>query len=278
MAVEVKIDRIDLLEAQERNGVTIRLVRRARVINLTNTDHTVLFSALAEAGIPAAGSTLTGVGASNLILTERNPRIVDKTTVDVDLVYEKFDNEGQSFDTPPLGFFTANVRVSVQQVTTNKDIDGLAVSVEHTWPSVTPPELQVHPAGELSVQGGEFQAFIPQRSFSVEGYKITNAPWVLANQMIGRLNNAPFSGQAIHEWMCVGATWRIADNDIAANRYFMSFEFQHNPDTWNPTVVFIDPETGKPPKDLVQGVGFKTIRRNPEINFETVLGTRIQGA
>ena len=87
---EARIDRIDMLEAQERHGVIIRLIRRARVIDLPDTDYTVLFTALAAAGIPAAGSSLTG--ASHLILAERNPRIVDRDTVDVDLVYEEFDN------------------------------------------------------------------------------------------------------------------------------------------------------------------------------------------
>jgi len=268
-----KIDRVDFVEAQEIHGVIVRLVRRARVIEIPDTSYTALFTALAAAGVPAADSTLAG--ASNLTLTERNPSIVegDPGTVDVDLIYTKFDNKGQSLDAPPLGLMTGSVRVSVQQLSRNTDIDGLAVSVEHTWPNDDPD----HP-GEIDVQGGEFQAQVPQRTFTVEGFKITNKPWIIANAIIGRVNSGTFSGEPKHEWMCVAANWRIADNDVASNRYFMSFEFQHNSDTWNPSVIFIDPRTGKPPVDLIQDVGFKNVRVNPEANFEAILGVRVQGA
>lgn len=96
MAVQVKIDRIITLEALEKFGVIHRLVRQARVINLEDTDYSVLFSALEEAGIPASGSALGG--EPNLILVERNPKLIDETTVDVDLVYEHILNEGQELD------------------------------------------------------------------------------------------------------------------------------------------------------------------------------------
>ena len=57
----------------------------------------------------------------------------------------------------------------------------------------------------------------------------------------------------------------------------MDYEFQYNPDTWDPTVRFIDSVTGKPPKDLVKDVGYKTVKKMPSCDFESVMQINIQG-
>ncbi len=57
----------------------------------------------------------------------------------------------------------------------------------------------------------------------------------------------------------------------------MTFEFQLNPDGWDPTVIFIDDRTGKPPPDLVPNVGYKTVTKMPACDFESVIGVDIQG-
>ena len=77
--------------------------------------------ALENAGLPAAGTALAG--AKNLVLVERNPRIIDQTKVEVTLVYEHFNNEGQSIDKPVHGIVFIKSRTALNQVTTNKYID-----------------------------------------------------------------------------------------------------------------------------------------------------------
>jgi len=270
MAGTARVERVDLLEARERHGTAVRVVLRSRVVGLTDTTYATLFTALAVSGIPSVGSLLAG--APHLTLAERNPKLVNKGTVDVDLVYEPFNDEGQNMDNPPNSVMTGVLRASVSQVTTNLDKDGEAVSLTHTWPSDDPD----HP-GRTDVQGGEFQVFVPQKTFVVQGIKTSSRPWVISNKIIGSVNNGFFAGERAHEWLCTSAGWEIVDAS-SPNRYHMTFEFQHNPDTWNPQVVFIDNRTGKPPVDLVEGDGFKTVRVHDEENFESIIGTRIQGA
>jgi len=269
MAASAKIQRTDLLEAQERHGAIVRLVMRSRVVDLTDTTYETLMTALDVSGIPAAGSTLTG--APNLILTERNPKLVNKGVVDVDLVYEHFMNEGQDLDTPLGGLSTGRISANVQQVTSNLDGDDVPITVEHTYPATDPDW-----PGETKTQGGEIQYYQPQRTIFLQGIKDTFRPWVIANSIIGKVNSTTWSGEGRHEWMCTNVTWTLYDRDTQ-NRYLMTFEFQHNPDSWNPTAVFIDERTGRPPVDLVEDEGYKYIRKHDAINFERVIGTRIQG-
>lgn len=273
MTISVKIQHTSLLEARERHGTAVRVVMRYRVIGLTDASYLALFSALDESDIPNVGSKLPG--APHLTLAERNPKLVDSDqgTVDVDLVYEPFDDEGQNIDDPPYGVLTGSVRASVQQLTTNLDKDGNTITTTHTWPSDDPDW-----PGRTDVQGGQVQAFIPQKTFAIQGIRKLQRPWIMANAIIGTINIGSFAGGNAHEWMCVGITWKIVDATPLANRYHMSFEFQHNPDTWNPSVVFIDPRSQLPPKDLVDGDGYKTVRVHKEASFETILGTRVQGA
>ncbi len=268
MAVIAKVDRVDLLEAQERDGVVIRLVTRARVTGLTDTGVAALTSALATPGIPQAEATLSGY--PQLVLRDRNPQVVeeDRTIVDIDLVYEHFDNEGQSFAAPFTSAVVGQIRASVQQSSTNIDIFNKLITVEHTY---TDDQRK----GKKETQGGTVQFLQAQRTISFTGIKVSVRPWLIANQLIGHLNELPWQGQAVHEWICTGVNWDIL---TVAGKHNMTFDFQHNPDTWNPTVIFIDDRDGKPPKDLVAGTGFKTIRKHPEVNFERIIGVRLQGS
>ena len=66
---------------------------------------------------------------------------------------------------------------------------------------------------------------------------------------------------------------------LCSNRYFFTFEFQRNPDTWDPTAVFIDDRTQRPPanlKDNSEETGFKTIQYLPGVDFNEVIGTLLQ--
>jgi hypothetical protein len=267
--VDVKIDRVDFLEAVERHGAVIRLVRVARVVGLTDTDYQTLQSALDEAGIPAAKAPLTGF--PDLVLTERNPKLVEKGVVDVTLVYERITDEGQDLTEPEAGFVSMEVNSYIQQVKTNLDEDGNTITVSHTYPND-----DANFPGDTKTQAGEINYFAAHRTMTVTGLKTTSRPWVMAAKMVGAVNSGSWAGGAAHEWMCTGLRWTI--HTIGPPVFYsISFEFQHNPDSWNPTVVFIDERTGKPPIGLVEDVGYKTIRKHREISFGSAMGVRLPG-
>jgi hypothetical protein len=264
------VDRIDTLSAQERNGVIVRLVRRARVTGLTNNDYRALFSALEAAGIPAVGSSPTG--APNLQLVDRNPTIVEgePSSVDVDLVYEHAAGKNQALGTPHYGTITYQVRAAVNQVESNTDVDGNPVTVSHTYPPEDPDF-----AGQTKVQGGQFQFFQPQTCLTVRGIFTTRYPWLMERYLIGGINETDWAGRGPGEWMCTGFSWTPLDGQ--SSKYEVEIEFQHNPGGWNPTVIFTDERTNRPPTGLVPGTGYKTVEKHRPVNFESVIGTRVQG-
>lgn len=271
MAATAHIVRTTQLQAREINGAVVRLVMQARVTGLSDTDQEVLTTALATSGVPAAGATLSGY--DNLILVERNPRLVDgdPTTVDIDLIYETYANDGQNLSSPPAGVAIGEARVNVSQVRTNLDQTGTAITVEHRYPGTDP-----NWPGQRKEQGGEIDVYVPQRTMRVQGRRTVPSPWLLAGAIVGKVNNAAWAGGEARSWMCTGMYWELFDR--GTNRYTVNFEFQHNPDTWDPTAVYIDEKTQKPPVNLVVGEGIKTIQWHGAVNFEGVIGARVQGA
>lgn len=267
------MDLVKTLEAKERHGAITYLVRQVRVVGLTDADYSVLFSALTAAGVPAPGSLLIGVAAANLVLTERNVNLVDedKSTVDVHLIYEHVLNEGQNLTTPLNSLICGEVLATLNEVDSNVDLFGYPIVVQHTYPGTD----EVFP-DQTKIQGGVVKFFQAQITQTFEGIRTTNNPWVLARTVAGSVNKVSWLGGAPAQWMCTKCSWRVHDFKDPI-RFHFSFEFQFNPDTWDPEVFFIDERTGKPPKDLIPGTGSKRVPKHPRQDFERIMGARVQG-
>jgi len=280
MAQTVTIDHITTLETQERNGALRRMVREAQVSGITATTWAALTEALDDENLPQYGDHLTediSDNAYDLVLVERNATVIDKTKVKIVLVYENFVDLEEDLTTPRGGYVTGEVRTNLSQKTSNLDINGNLVETQHTYPADDPD----YPS-ETKVQGGEFQYYEPQRTIFIRGIKTTRTPWLIANKINGRVNSVPFSGELARTWLCTACTWSLSwagrvSGGSRQNRYNMNFEFQFDPDTWDPTVTFIDDRTNKPPPDLVANVGYKNVTKMPEADFDALIGAPIQG-
>lgn len=282
MALKVKLDRVDLLEANERHGALRRLIRKAHISGLeTETDWQALTVALDEdTTLPQYNDHLTEDiedNAYDLVLVERNIKMVDRGQAEVELIYENWVDLEENLDSPRGGYATGQVKCNLQQKTSNLDINGDLVEVQHTYPEDDPNH-----ADETLVQGGEFQYYEPERTVYIRGIKQTRTPWIIANAIIGRVNTNIWGGELPRKWLCTGCSWRLAwagrmGVNGRENRYFVDFEFQFNQDTWDPTVTFIDDVTGKPPPDLVAGVGYKTVTKMPAVDYNSVIGVILQG-
>lgn len=270
MPASIREDSVKILKMTKRHGVVQTLVRQFIVEGLTDDDYEVLESALAVAGVPAHGTSLGGSFAANLILVTHDVSLLeeDPGTVEVTLTYEIGK---QSINAPAFGFLLGEVTASIQQTTTNKDIDGSQITVSHTYPA-----NDEHFPNQTKTQGGQIEYFEPQTSMRFSGIKLTRYPWLLARKLVGSINQRPWFGAGEHEWMCVSATWKPLNQQDNVS-YEMSFEFQHRLDTWDSTAVFIDENTGRPPENLIDGTGIKTIRKHAEVDFEDVIGARMQG-
>ena len=270
---DVYIDRLTTLALTEKYGVIERVERNAVIKGLSGSDWEVLMSALAAC--PAKNSYLNESKYPHLVLTERLPRMIDPTIAEVQLVYERKANPGQnmgslSYSGEPImkAPVAGSMACSIQQVTTNKDANGALIVLSHTYPG---DDLNF--PGETRQQTGEITIYQPNRVISVQGYREIDNPWVLLEKVVGKLNNGTWHGQPSRTWMCSEGRFEQCDLDT----YSMSFQFQHNPDGWDATTIFIDSVSGKPPVGLVDGVGIKTIRYQEMVNFEVQLGFHILG-
>ncbi len=287
MAVKVFIDKIETLEMREKWGVVENVVRRALVKGLSGTDFKVMYSALEAAGIPRKGQYLDDDKGVNLYVTDRNVRMIDKDCAEVTIIYNHFADKGQRLFVD-WGFVTnrnvsGKMEVSVVQKTTNMYREGgfgeqKLIDLEHTYPASDPDY-----GGKTIKQTGEMNVSIPQRTFSIQGCKEfrQSGPWDMAERLIGSVNSVEWLGQPKHTWMCTEVTWEYRDTqrsgETQVSLYFMTFTFQHSEDTWNPTVVFIDDRTNRPPENLIEGEGYKYIRYHKEMNFKKELGFKVIG-
>lgn len=282
------IDRTDTLQCVEKAGQVRLLKTKARVLGLENTDFQVLWDALGEVGIPSPPSApldeLGNVvaGGEMLRLVDREATLVDGDIrcVDVTLTYlhvldgfhqELFEVDPDVADDSAVIY--GKVRCSLQQVTTNRYIDpadGVEknILVSHTFPKDDP---QV--ANKSQEQGGTINTVIVTMTYNLGGYVNTDDPDAIAHLFAGKVNKNAWLDRGARTWICSEARWECVKN----GRYHMLFEFQHNPDGWDPWAVFIDARTGRPPKFLVDGVGKKQIQYLKETAFEEEFGAIMDG-
>lgn len=274
---DVKIDRIDTLEIKEKWGVIIGCRRQALVLGLTGVDWTVLYNVLDAAGLPQWGSYLDIDRGRHLALIDRDVRMVDKDKAEVELTYGQFNDRGQRlfYDSGVVAARTVagKMQTSVVQKRTNLYRPGGTgdeelITLEHTYP-VDDPDY----AEQTVTQTGEVDVYLPQRTFTVEGIKQTSAPWNIAERLVGAVNRGVWLGMPAHTWMCTEVTWEYMREGV----FLMAFTFQHDSDTWNPTAVFIDDRTNRPPEGLVEDEGYKYLRYHPEVNFVQELGFYVIG-
>lgn len=274
---QVKIDHIETLQMREKWGTIVSVRRMAIVVGLSGVDWSVMYDVLDQAGLPKYGDYLDSDRGSHLALTDRDVRMVDKDKAEVDLTYGHFNDRGQRLFYEHGTVIDRNIagrmQASVVQKRTNLYREGgvgaeQLITVQHTYPASDPDY-----GGQTLTQTGEVDVSLPQKTFMVEGIKETYQPWNISDALVSGVNDSIWLGKPAHTWMCTEATWEYRDQ----GKYFMTFTFQNDADTWNPTAVFIDDRTDRPPEGLVEGVGYKYIRYHKEVNFVRELGFFVIG-
>ncbi len=288
MAVTVNLDKISSLSAQEQFGLVTRLRRMALVKGLDANDFRILDKALAASGLPLPGSS--PVDHPNLVLVQRNPSLVsgDKASVEIELVYELGPSDGfdlDNTDRPFIGKMTTNI----SQVETNLDVLTNIIKTKYTYPSDDPATKY---AGKTRFQGGEIGVFRAEKTWTGRCIKAENNPGDLQFQMLLNVNeqlaniesnpSGLFLGEEERKWLCTAANYtpfeifKEGDPEFKP-RWMWDFEFQFNPDGWDPGVAFIHEETGVIPADLIEGEdeGFFNVVSYFSVDFEAILKTRI---
>jgi hypothetical protein len=192
--------------------------------------------------------------AADLFLRGRVVRPVDTNIFELLLTYKL--PEGGTLPDP--NNYELSGGASIQQIPTEIDRNGDQITVEY----------------EGVEQGGTITPYEAIAGVTFE-YVATNvAPLAVVRLYTNLVNN---SVAWFHDPSALARTWIIADvafdriQVVPITKYRFGFTLQHNPDGWDPQVIYEDPETGRPPPDLVAGVGYKTIPWHNEVNFNEVL-------
>lgn len=218
------------------------------------------------------------VRSREVVFEESSP-----TSAVVRIIYDHVSNVKFGFGIVP-GLIPPVISVdsTVQEVQTEKDVKGNPIVLKHTFVDILfdmnkvkiPHKGDAYRGGVVEVEPnysfifgvgglpglneqGEKEAFASEIIVSQKGtvsmqlpfHTVTytrmesGSPGSKSRRFTGTINSRPIFGDPKHFWLCtkIGGT----SQDEGAT-YQVTYEFQRHPEGWDPDVVFIDGETGKP--------------------------------
>ena len=226
----------------ERAGIIREVKRKAIKAGSWTTIPGAFTVVAADTNIPVVGDTLT-LDGQTLYLEDRDFTIKDGKFIEIEMTYRR-----QEVDE-----FTFRGSTALQQITTQFDSGGNQISVSHN--GVT--------------QGGSVDVLAPGSTLELEFVTASASPGSVSTDWTGKVNSATWQGGAAGTWICTSVNFEPVDQVAATPKYRFNFTFEYRDDGWDPSVVFIDPETGEPPDGLVDGTGVKTVTYYATKDFNT---------
>lgn len=135
-----------------------------------------------------------------------------------------------------------NVGATVTATETNRDYAGNLITITYTANTTD---------AEAVTGVGTVEKQVPQVALSLQRRE-ARSPLEKAIRFVGKLNRGRFYDGDQWTWLCTGIQ---GQSDDGGDTYTVTYEFAYNPETWDPTVVYIDPETDAPPVDPIPTEG-----------------------
>lgn len=236
---------LDSFTIEEVNG-EYEVVEATYAAGVDNTGVAYIDIALDDAKVPQPGDPF-----DHPSLPANDPLFAEVICEDRKLRHAGFATDGRgvvfiecTFRRQPLKPRIVRGGAGLQQATTELLRDGTQAVVEYNGRQ----------------QGGELSVSKPTPGFEFEVIEMTDDPAQLADAWIGVTNSTAFMGRAPGEWMVADADYEVAlrFQPGRTDRYRFRWRIEGNPDGWDPTAVYKDPEQGIIPADLVDGTGIKT--------------------
>lgn len=229
---------------RDRDGFTHR--RYYIIDELTGEGAARKYNAILTPGVPVYGEAHPHI--PGIVAVTFSAESIDSELARIVIGYKTPD----VFDDEPDESSAGVIRVggSVQSTKTQFDKDGNQIVLTHNGVS----------------QGGEIEIMIPQMVLGLERRE-SFSPAAKSRRFQGTVNNAPIWGYGARELLCIRLEGTSTDGGVT---YVVNYEFQYNPDKWDGSAIFIDSESGRPPVDVVEGEGVKTVRRYPEESFNQI--------
>lgn len=195
---------------------------------------------------------------SSSIISEFRPKSASDEVVEIEIIYKPWA-AGDSSE--------VEVGTNVQQTETNKDVNGDLIVLEYTYPDDYVQDSKK--AGQTIQQGGMI-SFQKPTSYKVFTKTESSDPSVKARTYVGTTNLLGWTKDptaAAKTWMCKGIVGRSQNG---GSTYRVTYTFEYREDTWDETSIFINPDDGKPPQDLVDGTGIVTVDNVETLNFNNL--------
>jgi len=233
------------------------LSRRAIVTGLDSTfsgDAKIIEAATAE-GMPSIGDVHPAMATSYLVSI--TPEAVTSDTVSLILRYKGSYTGGSHIKVVSTGVVT--------QTETNIDAGLNLITVKYEYPSDYLYNSAL--AGQTIQQGALVPFLAPEFTMSVTQDQ-EHAPYALQDDYVGKINSTDWQyfDEDQYKWLCTGIT-----GYKTGTRWTVTYNFQYKKNGWPVDVVFIDPHTGKPPEDVVKGVGYKSVAVYETANFNNLV-------
>lgn len=151
------------------------------------------------------------------------------------------------------------------QLSTGKtqfDVDGNQIVLSYTYTSGTRAGHTVQQAGEVDLD------YVLGTAKGARREQLT-ALQALEKSMAyaGTVNDFPWLGYPARTWRCMPILYSDPDDK---GTLLARYEFVYKPQTWDVTAVYVDPDSGRPPTDLVKNIGYKTVQVLPTSDFNSL--------
>jgi hypothetical protein len=264
MAVTVTVDTVRTIEVIEEWDEIVSLIRSVHV-EIPPGDRivdtwAVVEQALLQNDVPQYGSS--PVEYPTLVLVKRNAKLVPGTTNQVEIILEYGNRLSAGID------FTIQGTSSLSQVTTQLDVFGDPIVLQHTYPSIAGGEPDPTYASKTFEQGGTVQVLDSSTTLTATGVLGIADPPSFIGSWIRHVNSQYWYGGEIAEWLITNIDFKPVNvTDSFDPFYQFTFQFSWKFGGWDPDAVFTDARTGKPPPDLIPDVGYKTVISYPERDY-----------
>jgi hypothetical protein len=213
------------------------------------------------------GSVCPNVGVPTY-LKSFTPTLIGTDAAFVKIAYQGYPLPKYDFDS------------QLNDVQSNLDVNGSLITTSYTYPLNYPYDYRYR--GTTKPQGGMISRPVPESTVNVQ-WLITDgfiavgtvSTPATATQIVGwwkafegKVNSTSYT---IGPLMGAARCWRFDKIHCVSNdggrTYEASALLHLKRNTWDTLVVYMDPNTGMPPPDLVAGVGYKMVATPEETAF-----------
>lgn len=236
----------------------VSCTRKILIDGLSGSASARLFEAINTVGVPRKGDQhpdLPGIVVSS-VRASPIPNCANKAWVIVQYNAPSFNSQAPSETATPTYRFSA----TVQEEETSQDKDGNQMVLTHTKISVVDGN---NVETVLDPQPGKVSVQRPMEYFFCERPEPLPFNYNKCHNFMGRVNSVPWRNFPARSVLCTSI-----DVDESGDRANVSYQFQIKPvGTWDVRLTYIDPSTGSPVVDPIEGEGIQTFRVYPEADF-----------